>query len=438
MELLIERLVPGGKALARLPDGRIALIQGPLAGDQIRLTQWRDHKSYVEGQTWELLHPSPDRVAPPCAVARECGGCNLMALSAGAQKTAKLGIVADALSRIGGLEQLPPLEWQAAPRSLAYRDRVQVRIDAHGRPGFLRRHSHEVVSTATCAVCEPPLQRALETLTSLSDQVDLAALQPLELRCLGERVSVRANISEEDLTTHPSRRRSRPPKSSRPTVARGSTAAALATLSQHFDTESTLSATLDRVELPHGCYTYVPRDAFVQINRDVNHLLVSALCEGAQARGVKRFLDLYCGSGNFALPLARIGMSGVGFESSASSIHAAERAAREQMLPLRFIVGDVARTASRPVLSETIEPVDLIVVDPPRAGARSIMSVLLNIRPKSVAMCSCDPSTLARDLKDLHAAGYAVARITVFDMFPQTHHVETLVWLDHREAPAPL
>jgi 23S rRNA (uracil1939-C5)-methyltransferase len=170
---------------------------------------------------------------------------------------------------------------------------------------------------------------------------------------------------------------------------------------------------------------------FTQVNWLVNQLLVQALLDGAGQRGARTFYDLYCGAGNFSLPLAAQGLSGIGIESSEPAIRAAQRSVVECALRgIRFVAGDVRDALAELPQSERF---DLAVLDPPRAGAREILPELIRRAPRHIAYCACDPVTLARDLRTLCDAGYALEQVTGFDMFPQTHHFETLAWLVREE-----
>jgi tRNA/tmRNA/rRNA uracil-C5-methylase (TrmA/RlmC/RlmD family) len=182
-----------------------------------------------------------------------------------------------------------------------------------------------------------------------------------------------------------------------------------------------------RLVADNGVYTYAPVGAFTQVNVQVNAKLVHKVVELAQSSGAKTFLDLYCGCGNFSLPLAFAGLTGTGVELTGDSIRAAQRAADEQDLRVKFHAAKVhdflgtrwARAGD----------FDVAVLDPPRAGAKDLLGRLLTLKIPRLLMVSCEPGTLARDLQVLVQGGYQLSAVHVFDMFPQTHHVETLVLL---------
>ncbi len=163
---------------------------------------------------------------------------------------------------------------------------------------------------------------------------------------------------------------------------------------------------------------------FSQVNRAVNERLVADLVAGARERGVTSFCDLYAGAGNFTLPLGAAGLRGVAVERSREAVDAGRRASEAQGLELRFIAGDVAREAKR--LDARPE---LVLLDPPRTGAREVIASVLRLAPRVIAYVACDPVTLARDLRAFANDGYRLESVTGYDMFPHTHHVEALAWL---------
>ena len=186
------------------------------------------------------------------------------------------------------------------------------------------------------------------------------------------------------------------------------------------------SAEVERFDLP-GAYVLAPPGAFTQVNWEVNRALVDAVVQGALRRRASSFADLYSGSGNFSLPLLRAGLSGKGVEVSAASIECAQRAAREQGLGGEFFAGDVGRVAAR--WATAGQRYDLVVLDPPRAGAKEALDSVVRLAGRAVVLIACDPVTFARDLRVLMDRGLVLEEVRAFDMFPQTHHVECLAWL---------
>jgi 23S rRNA (uracil1939-C5)-methyltransferase len=409
----VERLVPGGEGLCRLPDGRAGFVPGGLPGDDVEPTEVEQFRGYARAQLWNLVTSGPNRVTPPCPVAERCGGCDLMALARGAQPAAKAQILGDALRRIGKFRDLPgDISVVTAGPDLRYRSRLRLHVDDAGQVGLFGRRSHSLVPIEDCLVGPEATGSVLRELRAVGKP--LADYAEVELRvapagpCLALRFEPRAPSAEDPWLCDLASRMA-------VTVAGD----------PRFSQED------QRWPLPGGVELHAPPDGFTQINWSVNLALVEAVVTGARQRHVARFCDLYCGSGNFALPLLAAGIAGLGIDAAPTSIAAAERAARAAALPADgFAVAEAGRKLAK--LAKDHEAFDLVLLDPPRTGAREVLAALCQAAPRHVAVCSCDPATLARDLRSLVDGGYQLTELCAFDMFPHTHHVESLVWLEHR------
>jgi 23S rRNA (uracil1939-C5)-methyltransferase len=182
-----------------------------------------------------------------------------------------------------------------------------------------------------------------------------------------------------------------------------------------------------RYEPAEGVYVEVPAGAFSQVNWEVNRALVSAVVTGAAARQCRSFCDLYGGVGNFALPLVKAGGQGTLVERDRRAARAAERAAVAQGLALQVLTLDVPLGLAR--LRRAGARPELVVLDPPRSGAKHALDGIVALGPAAIAYVACDPVTLARDVRSLVDRGFVLESVQCFDMFPQTHHVEVLAWL---------
>lgn len=407
----IQKMVPGGAGMARLDDGRVGFAEGALPGERIAVARWESRKGYRVARDFSVLDRAPERVEPACALAARGCGCDWLHAEYAAQLAYKVELVRDALTRVGKLQQLPPIAMHASPTPLGYRSRIRLHIDERGRVGYHARGSHQVLPVASCPVASPEVDRALCRLSELTAQFPRAA----------------ARFSEVELRSAPGSARTTAwflPRAGES----ASDNALLGALRSEFRVlvGDEPSDELERWPLVPGYALFVPVRGFVQVNWGVNQLLVAAISDGARRRRVQTFIDLHAGVGNFTIALLAAGLSGVAVESHAEAVRAGARALAEQGLSAgRFEHSDAAEALRR--TGKRSAP-DLMLLDPPRAGAASVIPELLRLRPRCIAYCSCDPVTLARDMQSLGAA-YVLESLDAFDMFPGTHHVETLAWL---------
>lgn len=413
LTVTVEKLVPGGEGFLRLPDGRALFVRGAAPGDRIVLRGVERQRGALAAHDYELVEPSPQRVTPECPVAASCGGCDAMHLSRGAELSQKASMLREALERVGGVS-VPITEPTTAGASSGYRSRVRFHVGQHGKLGFFGRGSHQLVEVPGCLVAHPEINRALGLIRRLARRFPdaLVGFSDVELRATEGGVIARFEPKDgiKPIAAEPLLR------------ALGKELRVAANLRE-------AARVSERRVLEGDTFVEIPADAFSQINVDVNRALVAAVVAGAQERGLSSFCDLFAGVGNFALPLARHGLSGVMVERTPSAVKAAQRAAAEQ-----GITGLSARAAdAERALTDLVREgkrFELVVLDPPRVGAPDVAAGLSQLSPRAVAYVACDPVTLSRDLKPLLASGLRLTSVEAFDMFPRTHHFETLVWLE--------
>jgi len=413
LELTVEKLVPGGDGFLRLPDGQALFVRGAAPGDRIRLGAVEKQRGTLRVSDYELLEPSVDRVTPECPSAASCGGCDLMHVARGAELTQKAGMLRESLERVGGVS-FTPAALTTAGESLGYRSRVRFHVGRHGKLGFFARGSHQLVEVPSCAVADPQINRALSSIRRLARRFPeaLAGFSDVELRATESGVIARFV-----------------PKDGIKPIAAEPLLRALSKELRVAGSEREAAQLSERRSVASDVFVEIPADAFSQINATVNRELVAAVSAGARERKLETFCDLFAGVGNFALALARAGLSGVMVERTQSAVEAAQRAAAAQAITgLRARTADAGRALSD--LIHEGKRFDLVVLDPPREGAPDVMSGIGKLGPRTVAYVACDPVTLSRDLKPLLAAGLRIHSVQAFDMFPRTHHFETLVWLE--------
>ncbi len=413
LELEVEKLVPGGDAFLRLPDGRAVFVRGAAPGDRIVVKRLEKQRGAWCVSDFELRAPGPERVSPECPVASTCGGCDVMHVSRAGELSQKALMLRDALERVGGVA-VTPAPLTVVGESSGYRSRVRFHVGKGGKLGFFARGTHQLVEVPGCHVADPRINQALVTIRRLARRFPdaLIGFTDVELRATEQGVIARFV-----------------PRDGIKPIAADPFLRALAKDMRVAATQREAEQLCEQRDLGAGTYVEIPADAFSQINVAVNRELVSAIVAGATARGLATFCDLFAGVGNFALPLARAGLSGVMVERTPSAVAAAQRAATAQnVTQLKTRTADASRALTD--LVREGKRFDLVVLDPPREGAPEVVANIAGLSPRAVAYVGCDPVTLSRDLKPLLAGGMRIASVQGFDMFPRTHHFETLVWLE--------
>lgn len=388
VEATVERLVASGAGLARV-DGRVLFVAGALPGDRVRARVVRAAKRHDEAVVEEMLAPSPDRRDARCAHFRTCGGCALQDLAYPAQLAAKRALALDALRSVAGIVPAFEVEVVGSPE-YGWRARAEfqvARVDGQRAPAVHRARSHDLEPVRECPVLVPSLESALR------DLVEGRRAIPSEARTL--------HLAAGD--------------ESAVVVAADAAGAAIGE-------DAEIVQRVDGIEFALGAR------GFFQANRAILPALVERATAGA--RGALAF-DLYAGSGLFTLPLARRFDFVMAVESDGAAIERlranARRARRTGVQPH---ASDVGRWLA---LARKLDP-EFVLLDPPRAGAGvAVIESIAALAPREIRYVSCDPGTLARDLRVLAPYGYALKALSVLDLFPQTLHVETVATLERVE-----
>ena len=384
-ELRIEKLVYGGDGLAR-ENGQVVLTPFVLPGETVRAEVFRAKNDLLRGRPLEVLSRAPQRTEPRCPYFLRCGGCHYQHAEYRYQVEQKRAILLEVLRRTGGIDYSGEVAVIAGD-PWEYRNRVQLHIAA-GAIGYFAAGSHEPIAVDHCPISSPKLNECIGVLAR-----EVAKIRPfaatLELFTNEREVQWRL----EDRAPQPF-------------------VALLRTLGT--------SAPIE-----YGGFR-VSRDTFFQVNR----LLVDRLADLAVAGGSGRqAMDLYAGAGLFTLPLARRFARVIAVEASPSAFRDLEHNASACGI-LNLITHNEPAEAH---LMTVMEPPDLVIADPPRAGLGKLaVRELIRIRPPCLTLVSCDPPTLARDLRPLLAAGYGIGEMILVDLFPQTAHFETIVRLEPR------
>jgi len=410
----IDRLAWGGDGVGRC-DGKVVFAPLTAPGDLAEVTVLSDRSSYARGIVRKLLRESAARVPAPCPVFGDCGGCQWQHIAYDEQLTAKGVILADALSRIGKLALPGELRVVPSPLEFGYRHRtrLQVRSGSDGPAlGFFRTASHDIVPVEQCPLLHDSLNKLL----------------PLLAKILARHPRVFRKVADISLSTDFAGRQVRVAMSGRTpdAVLPAEAAQHLAARAARKGIEIFFAGAGER-PLALGdeeSSLLVTGTTFTQVNLRQNRRLVEEVVSLAAAVEGESVLDLYCGIGNFTFPLAGRGASVLGIDMGGPSIRCARGNARRLDSPVEFRRGEAEPSVVR--LAQEERRFDLVVLNPPRAGAKKAVAELHRLQPSRVVMASCDPATFARDAAALGGHGYALSELRAFDLFPQTFHFETV------------
>jgi 23S rRNA (uracil1939-C5)-methyltransferase len=410
-------------------SGKVVFVAGALPGEEISFRRRSFHKGHDEAELIEVLRPSPLRVTPRCAHFGVCGGCALQHLDPAAQIESKQKELAANLERIGNVTPeswLPPLlgpHWN-------YRRRARLSsrfVIKKGRSlvGFRERQGKYVTDVQRCEVLAEPVASLIGKLGDLLTTMEgRESLPQIEVSLSdGERVLVLRvldPLSEGDLAKLASFEREH---GLRILLQPGG----LDTVAPMTPGPLDLHYRLDEFDLE---LAFGPTD-FVQVNAAINQAMVARAIELLEVAPTDRVLDLYCGLGNFTLPLARRAAEVVGVEGEAGLIERARaNAAANGIANARFHVGDLS-AAPDPTIPWMRGGYDKVLLDPPRVGAREVLSAVAHLAPRRVVYISCHTGSLARDLGVMtRELGFRLRAAGVLDMFPHTTHVESIAVLD--------
>jgi tRNA/tmRNA/rRNA uracil-C5-methylase (TrmA/RlmC/RlmD family) len=390
----------GGHCVARL-DGQVVFVRHALPGERVRIAITERTKTFLRADAIEILDAAPGRVEPPCPYAGpgRCGGCDFQHVDPAVQRGLLGDVVREQLRRLAGLTWDGEVE-AVDPEALGWRTRVQFAVDGDGRPGLRRHRSHEIIPVDRCLIAHPDLPVVLGR-TWDADTVE-AIVSSTGERLLVTDASISDEVEDEvDGVVAVDG-----------TVRGGRGAVTERVLTEDFR---------------------VSGSGFWQVHPDAASTLVAAVLEAAQARPGDTVLDLYAGVGLFTTFLAgEVGEDGTVL--SVESDPGGSRDARRNLhdLPQVRLVGETVERALRQ--GALGEQADVVVLDPPRTGAKKAVQGIVDLAPRRIVYVACDPAALARDLASFAARGYALVGLRAFALFPMTHHVECVAVLERATA----
>ena len=416
----IEKPIYGGAFLARM-EGKAVFVPLTLPGEQACVHIVEDKRGYATAEAEQILKPAPERVAPACHHFGACGGCHYQHATYETQLRFKQAILRETLERAG--VRTPEQIGVLAANPWAYRNRIRVAFDAAGNPGYRGRRSHEVIPIAECPIAAPMLVRAAQAAAGILCQSSFVQRTPeISFFCDAAETALLVSVLNASGAKNRIQDFARALGERIPAL-RGVELAAAEHPSQPLRTIAQWGATSLTYRVAGFDYR-VDQGAFFQVNR----WLVDALVERVTAVHTGALAwDLCAGVGLFARQLAASFDRVIAVESASAAAAALEQnrsgtgATAQKSAALDFLRR--VHAGERP---------DLIVADPPRTGLGAETCKLLGeIAAPALVYVSCDPATLARDLRALRGAGYAIQNLALVDLFPHTFHVETVAELRH-------
>ncbi len=419
-------------------DGMAVFVPLTAVGDRARVKLLKVKKSYAYGKLLELLKPAECRIEPDCPIFNRCGGCAYRHIDYNAELEIKYNKVYETVKRIGGVDLKPqPI---LSDRQNRYRNKAQLPVSLEGRAGFFAFHSHRIIPLCDCLL-QPECFKDIISLIEVwieKNQISIydEALHKGLLRHIYLRMAEATNeimltlvINGQDL-----------PQSEDLVKKLTENFPIIKSIQININTEDTNVILGDKCKTVFGsdyitdilCGLKVRLSAlsFYQVNRNMAKKLYKRAAEYTKPSG-KTLLDLYCGAGTIGLSMAKEADSIIGVEIVPEAIADAELNAKANGIEnARFICGDALAAAEK--LAQDKVKSDVVIVDPPRKGcAKEVIDIICNrFKPERVVYVSCDPATLARDIKIFSEMGYSLTEYTPADLFPRTSHTECAALLE--------
>jgi len=418
----IEKMVYGGKGMGRA-DGKVVFVPFTAPGERVEVEVVREKKDYAEASLKKIESLSPRRRNPFCPLYGECGGCQYQHFAYEEQLKLKEEAVREILHRLSRKANFEILPIIPSPTDRGYRIRAQMKAgvtEGKRALGFYAWRTHRVVPVKDCPLLHPLASRILSGLNRY-----LRERKEIPLEGADIQVSPDEGLGVVSLRVKGPWDKERMEKIGgevpeiKGIVLEGKEGASWGETGLWYKGSEMGGKRL---------LLQADGKSFVQVNPDQNRNLIAKVLEWADLKRKDKVVDLFCGSGNLTLPLALKGGKVWGVDQDGGAIGSARENARRNLINnCTFLAGTAEEGIGR--IKRETRSVDLVVLDPPRAGAHSALNALVSLHPRKILYVSCEPPTLARDLARLVSLGYNVKRIQPLDMFPQTYHIEMVVEL---------
>jgi 23S rRNA m(5)U-1939 methyltransferase (EC 2.1.1.-) len=427
-------------------DGMAVFVQGAIAGEKVVAKIIKVMKNYAVARIESFMERSPDRAEPFCPVYKRCGGCNLQHMTYERTLQFKRQVVIDNLERIGGLEgiQVEPVIGMETPKR--YRNKAQYPVGPGKNgpiAGFFAPHSHEIIECEECAIQHPVSDMAKKTVLEFMKANNIPAYDETTHKGLIRHVVTKVGFATCEVMVIIVATRSDIPKKDRLISMLKKRIPGLESVVININdrpgnvilgTENKIIFGRDSIEDRLGDIVFeISPLSFYQVNPVQTRVLYEKAVEYAGLKGDETVFDLYCGIGTISLFAALKAKKVIGVESVPEAVKSAMRnAARNNISNSEFYCGDAEDVV--PKLYSQGMTADVVIVDPPRKGCDEVLlKTLIDMAPQRIVYVSCNPSTLARDMKVLHGSGYEPQKVQPVDMFPWTSHVECVTLMSRVE-----
>lgn len=409
----IENTTHEGHGVAR-ENGKVTFVEGALAGEQVEARVIKEGRQFNQAITLKRLQDSPARVTPPCPHFEQCGGCQLQHMDVAAQRDLKVDWLAAQFRKLA----LPDEMGRLVGKDFGYRRRARISVfvkNNQAQIGFRAKSSNNIVDIEQCQVLEPSLQAVYQTLREqLLVSSLVAKLGHIELLLDDQGVCVVLRQSRDltDADKQPLRDWAHAEKVTLLWQTPQQKKVAI---------EAPRHYTIDNLTV-----NFHPQD-FIQVNAEINQAMVAQAMSWLSLTEEDVVLDLFCGAGNFSLPLAQRAGRVLAVEAIESMVEMGQsNAAQAQLDNVEFLAADLTQSPANQLKKAKITKA---LLDPPRAGALEFLPTLVRLKPQQILYVSCNASTLARDAEYLVENGFRVTKVCMMDMFPHTSHVEAMMLL---------
>ncbi|MBM6551641.1 23S rRNA (uracil(1939)-C(5))-methyltransferase RlmD [Marinomonas ostreistagni] len=412
---VIEDTTHEGNGVAR-QNGKVTFVAGAITGETVEAKVVKTGRQFDQAGPIKWLEVSPHRVSSPCQYFAQCGGCQLQHIDISEQRNVKANWLSNQFRKLSLPETLTRLEGEP----LGYRRRARIATFAKGGEvniGFRAQASNEIIDVHNCVVLTFPLQEAYQSLREAVKGSTIAGkIGHIELLedAAGVTVILRLTRAVDSADRMP--------------IEQWAAEAKVNLFWQAPEQDRIEQAEPSHYVVDEQTIQFHAQD-FIQVNADINQKMVQQAMAWLDVSREDTILDLFCGAGNFSLPLAQRAGRVLAVEALESMVAMGrENAARAELDNLEFMAADLTQAPPNRLKKAKISKA---LLDPPRAGAFEFLPTLVRLKPKQILYVSCNAATLARDAAYLIEQGYRVSKVCMMDMFPQTSHVETMMLLQN-------